>query len=556
MPGAADFGVGLASGAAVEVGKFILEFAREIRANKKSVNALAEYCDETTKHLESLIQDACSMGKLTPQVDTMLTRYMDDYKMTLGKIKGDMCKWKALNPNRKLWARIYHKRDIEADIATSRKKLADKSDRFKAREKLMSLGIAVSDKGIRTVNELNARFRQARMEDRQTDETQVENATKQLIILGHVDQALSYAVVQSGGNFTRLGATVDRIENKLDYTIEELQQKLEAETDPEFQAAAFRLAQALRDYGGVYPPEVLDIDSREVILYHRSPYRGSRSTVYKGSYQGQVVAIKQLKLDLENVDPADEKEALGNVFKRITREAGAWSKLSHPNIVKFLGYWKADEGQLTCLISLWAHNGDARQYIKHLCEACIESYERHRLYLLLDHSLGAAEGLRYLHGLPDPIIHAGLQGKHILVDATGNPMLTDFGISVLSVQEFTNSRPPDIKWTAPEILDAKALCATTASDVYSFGMTVLELFTARDPFHDLQAKIRNTYKLREQIMGGLRPGFPTNPECAGYELASEHSPIWCLLLRCWVEKSLDRPTMEVVWKELKQIYGR
>ncbi|KAG8882282.1 hypothetical protein FRB98_003804 [Tulasnella sp. 332] len=517
MPGAADFGVGLASGAAVEVGKFILEFAREIRANKKSVNALAEYCDETTKHLESLIQDACSMGKLTPQVDTMLTRYMDDYKMTLEKIKGDICKWKALNPNRKLWARIYHKRDIEADIATSRKKLADKSDRFKARafhdrsEKLMSLGIAVSDKGIRTVNELNARFRQARMEDRQTDETQVENATKQLIILGHVDQALSYAVVQSGGNFTRLGATVDRIENKLDYTIEELQQKLEAETDPEFQAAAFRLAQALRDYGGVYPPEVLDIDSREVILYHRSPYRGSRSTVYKGSYQGQVVAIKQLKLDLENVDPADEKEALGNVFK----------------LTEFA-----------------------------LCEACIESYERHRLYLLLDHSLGAAEGLRYLHGLPDPIIHAGLQGKHILVDATGNPMLTDFGISVLSVQEFTNSRPPDIKWTAPEILDAKALCATTASDVYSFGMTVLELFTARDPFHDLQAKIRNTYKLREQIMGGLRPGFPTNPECAGYELASEHSPIWCLLLRCWVEKPLDRPTMEVVWKELKQIYGR
>lgn len=101
--------------------------------------------------------------------------------------------------------------------------------------------------------------------------------------------------------------------------------QLEGETDPEFQTAAFRLAQALRNYGGTYPPEALNIDSGGVVLGHRSPYRGSRSTVYQGTCNGQVVAIKQLKLDLGDIGSADEQEALGKVcqVRLITAEAKA-----------------------------------------------------------------------------------------------------------------------------------------------------------------------------------------------------------------------------------------
>lgn len=90
MVGPADFGIGLASGAAVDIAKALLEYARvrtldllrtslcflltrsveqDIRANKRSVNELALYCRERTQSLADLIQDASSLGKLTPEVE-------------------------------------------------------------------------------------------------------------------------------------------------------------------------------------------------------------------------------------------------------------------------------------------------------------------------------------------------------------------------------------------------------------------------------------------------------------------------------------------------------
>lgn len=88
------------------------------------------------------------------------------------------------------------------------------------------------------------------------------------------------------------------------------------------------------------------------------------------------------------------------------------------------------------------------------------------------------------------------------MDATGNPRLTDFGISMVIDQIYTDSRfaipfpqttnrrfvvkpyqsdfsfilrPPDVKWSAPEILNANVVHATPASDVYSFALVVVEV---------------------------------------------------------------------------------
>ncbi|KAG9003640.1 hypothetical protein FRB94_003029 [Tulasnella sp. JGI-2019a] len=514
MVGIADLGVGLASGAVVEVTKAILDIAKEIRANKKSVNALAEYCDETTKYLDDLVKEAYRLGTLTADVDKILTGYMKDYKKTLQDIQQDMTKWKAFNPKSKIWKRIYHKSDIEKSIASAHEKVKEKSDRFN--KQISTLCVAVGDKAIRATYSLDAHLAQAHAEDQKDFATLLTTAADGMIMLNRTDQGLAYNIVQTG----KLHEKMDYMERKLEYTNDELRNKLGEETDPVVIAAAYRLKEALREYGGTYPPESLDIDSDEVVMYHRSSYSGSRSNIFKGSYKGHVVAIKQLKLELRYADPSSEQEILGNVYRRIKHEADVWSRLQHPNVVTFIGCWKANKGELTCLVSL----------------------------------VGTAEGLRYLHSRPEPIIHANLQGKHILVDAPGNPLLTDFGISVLADEIYTGSRPPDTKWTAPEILDARVLDASTASDVWSFGMVILELFTARDPFHEQRKQIRNPNLMSHRIMEGLRPEFPADSGCSAYGLTTQDCPLWCLMLRCWASNPNDRPSMDEVCKELKAIY--
>ncbi|KAK4353589.1 hypothetical protein RND71_025783 [Anisodus tanguticus] len=96
-------------------------------------------------------------------------------------------------------------------------------------------------------------------------------------------------------------------------------------------------------------------------------------------------------------------------------------------------------------------------------------------------ALGAANGLEYLHEKANPpIIYRDLKGTNILLDKDFNPRLSDYGLAKLAGGGSTTNMSPMMMGTgysAPEFERTGEL--SLKSDVYCFGVVLLELITGR-----------------------------------------------------------------------------
>ncbi|KAM0974020.1 probable receptor-like protein kinase At1g80640 isoform X1 [Malus sylvestris] len=195
---------------------------------------------------------------------------------------------------------------------------------------------------------------------------------------------------------------------------------------------------------------------------------GGFGCVYKGRLDDNLlVAVK--KLDCANQDAEREFE----------NEVELLHKIQHPNIITLLG----------CSI-----NGDSRFIVYELMYSGSLETQLHgpshgsaltwpmRMKIALD----AARGLEYLHEYcSPPVIHRDLKTSNILLDANFNAKLSDFGLAVADGAK--NSKNIKLSGTlgyvAPEyLLDGKL---TDKSDVYAFGVVLLELLLGRRPVEKL-----------------------------------------------------------------------
>lgn len=91
------------------------------------------------------------------------------------------------------------------------------------------------------------------------------------------------------------------------------------------------------------------------------------------------------------------------------------------------------------------------------------------------------QGLLYLH--EQGVIHRDIKGANILTTKEGLVKLADFGVATKSnVSESSVVGTP--YWMAPEVIELSG--ATTASDIWSLGCTVIELLDGKPPYHTLQ----------------------------------------------------------------------
>jgi serine/threonine protein kinase len=90
------------------------------------------------------------------------------------------------------------------------------------------------------------------------------------------------------------------------------------------------------------------------------------------------------------------------------------------------------------------------------------------------------QGLLYLH--EQGVIHRDIKGANILTTKEGLVKLADFGVATKSnASEYSVVGTP--YWMAPEVIQLSG--ATTASDIWSLGCTVIELLDGRPPYHNL-----------------------------------------------------------------------
>lgn len=193
---------------------------------------------------------------------------------------------------------------------------------------------------------------------------------------------------------------------------------------------------------------------------------GGFGKVFKATLQpsGQVVAVKQL----------DRNGLQGN--KEFLSEVKALSLLKHPNLVKFNGY--CADGDQRILVYEYMPGGSL--------EDCLFDLKDDRKpmdwFVRIKIASGVAKGLEYLHDQADPpIIFRDLKSSNILLDEDFNPKLSDFGLAKLGPGGDKSPLPSRVMGTygysAPEYTRGGQL--TSKSDIYSFGVVMLELITGR-----------------------------------------------------------------------------
>ncbi|KAK4039454.1 hypothetical protein C8A01DRAFT_36582 [Parachaetomium inaequale] len=195
--------------------------------------------------------------------------------------------------------------------------------------------------------------------------------------------------------------------------------------------------------------------------------KGAFGSVYKAFNwgTGEAVAVKQIKL----VDvPKSE-------LRMIEAEIDLLKNLHHDNIVKYIGFVKTAD----CLniILEYCENGSLHS----ICKA----YGKFPENLVGVYMTQVLQGLQYLHD--QGVIHRDIKGANILTTKDGTVKLADFGVSTstLSGPDKEAQVVGTPYWMAPEIIQLSG--ATSASDIWSVGCTVIELLQGKPPYHNLAA---------------------------------------------------------------------
>ncbi|KAI9108843.1 hypothetical protein K1719_020148 [Acacia pycnantha] len=191
---------------------------------------------------------------------------------------------------------------------------------------------------------------------------------------------------------------------------------------------------------------------------------GGFGRVYKGTLSNNTeIAVKCVN--------HDSKQGL----REFMAEISSMGRLQHKNLVQMRGWCR--KGNELMLVYDYMANGSLNKWIFDKPEKFL-GWERRRRILV-----DVAEGLNYLHhGWDQVVIHRDIKSSNILLDSEMRGRLGDFGLAKLYQQgEVPNTTRVvgTLGYLAPEL--ASVAAPTSASDLYSFGVVLLEVACGRRP---------------------------------------------------------------------------
>ncbi|KAI9335565.1 kinase-like domain-containing protein [Pilaira anomala] len=215
------------------------------------------------------------------------------------------------------------------------------------------------------------------------------------------------------------------------------------------------------------------------------------SIIGYGGYRisdGKKVAIKIIKKQFRTDEPD----------YRLERELSIWKLLNHPNIVCLQKVLETDTA--TFLICDYCPNGNLLELLK----KPMSENEARRIFLQL------CDAVKYLHE-EAKVCHKDLKLENILFDEDNHLKLCDFGLAIYQQPVKFNAQnlplSPEIidelecaagslAYAAPEQIKSAKAITCPSTDIWSLGVILYTLVSAKLPFHDdfdlrLQQKILN-----------------------------------------------------------------
>ncbi|MES1909740.1 MAG: hypothetical protein MHM6MM_002437 [Cercozoa sp. M6MM] len=280
--------------------------------------------------------------------------------------------------------------------------------------------------------------------------------------------------------------------------------------------------------------------------------KGGFGEVYSGHHkrlQSVEVAVKKImnaltdagqkeqqsEASFENTGGDDCDERTRQLQKGVEREMKILRAAQHPNVTAFFGHVLDKDGVLWIFMELCKGGTlstvmrDARRPLCNIELAAVAA----ELVTALD----------YLHNKAH-ILHRDIKASNVLIGADGRVKLADFGVSKI-LKKTPVSRKHKIQpsivgspfWMAPEA--ARAQPATTACDIWSLGITLIELVRGRPP---LAGQNKRLMMILREVARGPPPRLLPD-ELDGFRKPIEPGLI-DLVAQCLQMDPKKRPTAE------------
>ncbi|XP_061763449.1 tyrosine-protein kinase JAK2a [Nerophis ophidion] len=240
---------------------------------------------------------------------------------------------------------------------------------------------------------------------------------------------------------------------------------------------------------------------------------------------GEVVAVKKLQ------------HSTAEHLRDFEREIEILKSLHHDNIVKYKGVCYSAGRRNLRLIMEYLPYGSLRDYL-------LKNKVHFDSKKLLLYAVQICKGMDYL--ATKRYIHRDLASRNILVESEMRVKIGDFGLTKVLPQdkEYYTVREPGespIFWYSPESLTESKF--SVASDVWSFGVVLYELFTYCDKGSSPPAVFME--KMGHEKQGQMIVYHLIDLLKQGYRLPAPHTcprQIQQLMCECWSSHPASRPT--------------
>ena len=206
------------------------------------------------------------------------------------------------------------------------------------------------------------------------------------------------------------------------------------------------------------------------------------------------VAVKKCTV----LDVSEERK------KMMIKELRTLSRLKSEALVGFHGAFLEDDAVV--LVMEFMDGGSLEQWGKKKKTSNASVSQSQREAFIASISYQVLVGLEYLHG--QRIIHRDIKPGNILLNEKGAVKLCDFGISSLYGEEDHSLQTTVVgtsRFMSPERLRAKPY--GRASDIWSFGLVVLELWNGEIPFKDCESIVSLVITVEETPLDDLVAGI-------------------------------------------------
>nr|XP_036865604.1 interleukin-1 receptor-associated kinase 4 isoform X2 [Manis javanica] len=263
---------------------------------------------------------------------------------------------------------------------------------------------------------------------------------------------------------------------------------------------------------------------------------GGFGVVYKGLVNSRTVAVKRLTA---MVDISTDE-----LKQQFDQEIKVMAKCQHENLVELLGF--SSDGDDLCLVYVFMPNGSLLDRL-----SCLDDTPPLSWHMRCKIAQDAANGISFLH--ENHHIHRDIKSANILLDEAFTAKVSDFGLArasdKLAQTVMTSTVVGTTAYMAPEALRGEI---TPRSDIYSFGVVLLEIITGlpavdehRDPqlLLDIKDEIEDEEKTIEDYIDKKMSDIDSASIETMYSVASQ----------CLHEKKNKRPDIKKVHQLLQEM---